>query len=78
MHIHDPHRVALLPVGRGEEQAPGQAQRGQRRAGDGKPRQHCAGQAQEAARIGETVQGAPGFRPLGGGATTELASTRST
>ena len=25
MHVHDPHRVALLPVGRREEQAPDQA-----------------------------------------------------
>ena len=59
MHIHDPHRVALLPVGGGEEQAPDQAERGQRRAAGGKPRQHGAGQTQKAPRIGETVQGAP-------------------
>ena len=26
MHIHDPHGVALLPVGRGEQQAPDQAE----------------------------------------------------
>ena len=59
MDVHDPHRVALLPVGRGEEEAPGQAQGGQGRPAGGQPRQNGAGQAQEAPRIGETVQRAP-------------------
>ena len=77
MDIHDPHRVALLPVGGSEEQAPDQADRGQRGAGSGKPRQHRAGQAQKAPRVGETVQGAPRVSPTrGDGATMELASTR--
>src|SRR4051812_4967382 len=58
MDIHDPYRVALLPVGWSEEQAPCQAERGQSRADDGKPRQRGAGKAQKAPRIGETVQGA--------------------
>ena len=66
MHVHDPHRVTLLPVGGSEEQAPHQAQRGQRRAGRGKPRQNRAGQTQKASRVGETVQRAPRVSPTRG------------
>jgi hypothetical protein len=66
MHIHDAHRITLLPVGGSEEQAPSKAQRRQSRSRGGKPRKDCPGQAQEAARIGESMQGAPWVSPTRG------------
>jgi hypothetical protein len=62
MHVHDAHSVALLPVRWRNEQAPDQANRRERSAGGGEPRQYRTGQAQEAPRVGETVQRATLFR----------------
>ena len=59
MDIHDADRIALLPVGRGEEQAPDQAEGGQHPARPKQPRQNRAGQPQELARIGEPMQRLP-------------------
>ena len=74
--VHDPHRVALLPVGRARRTGP-------------RPGRSRSSQAPAAASHGSTApdrrrkrpglakrcRERPGFRSLGGGATTELAST---
>ena len=78
VHVHDAHRVALLPVGGGKEQAPDQADR------RGTPRRRPPAMAAPRRRDAKSAPGManrcrerPGFRSLGGGATTELASTWS-
>ena len=51
--VHDPDRVALLPVGGREEQPPDQAERRQAHAAGGQPWQHGARQTQKAPGVGE-------------------------
>ena len=58
--VHDAHGVALLPVGRREEQAPAQPGQRQRQAGAAQPGLHPAAEAQEPAGVGEPVQPVPG------------------
>jgi hypothetical protein len=57
--IHDPHGIALLPVGWGEKETPHQADRCQQQTGDDKPWQCRRGDPQEAPWIGKSVQAAP-------------------
>ena len=62
MHIHDPHRVALLPVGRRDEQPPHQAYRHEAKRPARRPWQHGAGGAQKPPRDWRTgAASAPDF-----------------
>ena len=70
MDIHDPHRIALLPVRGGEEQPPYDAGHAGDEGKHSQGRQDPAGQAQETAGIGEAVQAAP---PGGGRIARQVA-----
>ena len=61
MHIHDPHRVALLPVGGREEQPPDEAGQGDDGRTRHQPGQNAPRQPEKLPRIGEAMQAAAGL-----------------
>src|SRR6266446_4245260 len=58
MHEHDAHRLALLVIGRCDEQREIDARGEQEGRGAAAPRQHRGGEAHEPGRVGEALHGA--------------------
>ena len=65
--VHHPHRVALLPIRRGQNRPQARPPARLHHAGARQPRLHPRGQPQEAAGIGEAVQVARGTGRIGDG-----------
>ena len=57
MNVHDAHAFALLVVGWGDEKAEIEPEADRQHGQPSGPRQQPVGEAHEAARIGEAVQG---------------------